>query len=57
MRRRRRAPCFSFRQFASASSSAPASAILGRGMDFTAQIGFMADPLTGAGTIGTGTEL
>jgi hypothetical protein len=57
-RHRRRALCFTFsrRQFASASSSARAMAIMGHGMDFTVHTGFMAATLTGAGTIITGTD-
>ena len=57
-RHRRRALCFTFRlrQFASASSSAQAMAITGRGMDFTVHTGFTAVTPTGAGTIVTGTN-
>ena len=52
-RHRRRAMCFTFRlrQFASASSSAQAMAIMGRGMDFTVHAASTAATLTGAGTI------
>jgi len=59
MRRHGRVRCFSFRlrQFASASSSARASAFLGRGMDFTGHTGFTDDPLTGTAAIVIGTEL
>ena len=57
-RHRRRALCFTFRlrQFASASSSARAMAIMGRGMDFTVHAASTAATLTGAGTIITGTN-
>jgi len=47
----------SFRQFASASSSARASAGTVHGMDSTAHIVSTVDPLTGAGTIATGGKL
>ena len=57
-RHRRRALCFTFRlrRFASASSSAQAMAIMGRGMDFTVHAASTAARLTGAGTIVTGTN-
>ena len=58
MRRHRgRALSSSFRRFASASSSARVSAGMVRDLDITGHIGFMADPLTGAGNIVIGTEL
>ena len=57
-RHRRRALCFTFRlrRFASASSSARAMAIMGRGMDFTVHAASTAATLTGAGTIIAGTN-
>ena len=57
-RHRRRALCFTFRlrQFASASSSAQAMAIMGRGMDFTGHAASTAARLIGAGTVITGTN-
>ena len=57
-RHRRRALCFTFRlrRFASASSSARAMAIMGRGMDFTVHAASTAATLTDAGTIITGTN-
>jgi hypothetical protein len=50
--------CFTFRlrQFASASSSAQAMAIMGRGMDFTVHAASTVARLIGAGTIVTGTN-
>src|ERR1700747_3078369 len=54
-RHRRRALYITFlRQFASASSSARATAITGRGMDFMVHAGSTAATLTGAGTVITG---
>ncbi len=57
-RHRRRALCFTFRlrRFASASSSAQAMAVMGRGMDFTVHAASTAATPTGAGTIITGTN-
>jgi hypothetical protein len=57
-RHRRRALCFTFRlrQFASASSSAQAMAIMGRGMDCTGHAASTAARLIGAGTVITGTN-
>jgi hypothetical protein len=57
-RHRRRALCFTFRLrwFASASSSAQAMAIIGRGMDFTVHAASTAARLIGAGTIVTVTN-
>jgi hypothetical protein len=58
-RHRRRALCITFllRQFASASSSARAMAISGRGMDFMVHTGSTAATLTGAGTVITGIKV
>ena len=55
-RHHRRALCITFlrRQFASASSSARAMAITGRGTDFMVHAGSTAATLTGVGTIITG---
>lgn len=48
----------SFHRFASESSSARASAGMGRGGDIGEEaVAFTADPLIGAGTIVIGTEL
>ena len=57
-RHRRRALSITFllRQFASASSSARAMAITGRGTDFTVHAGSTAATLTGAETIVTCTN-